>query len=81
MKKLKIFNAGTGHKEPLEKMLKIMTDDWVDNGGECGQTVIDVRDALKDLLDWKQRVETAANEVIDEYSVLTLGRLEKELNE
>lgn len=36
-----------GEKEQLEKALEIMTDDWVDDGNYCAQTVIDLRDALK----------------------------------
>jgi hypothetical protein len=35
---------------PLEKALKIMTDEWVDDGNYCAQTVIDLRDALKKCL-------------------------------
>ena len=35
---------------PIKKALKIMTDDWVDDGNYCGQTVIDMRDALKKCL-------------------------------
>jgi hypothetical protein len=31
---------------PIEKALEIMTDDWVDDGSYCAQTVIDLRDAL-----------------------------------
>lgn len=35
---------------PLEEALKIMTDEWVDGGNYCTQTVIDMRDALKKCL-------------------------------
>jgi hypothetical protein len=35
---------------PIEKALKTMTDDWVDDGNYCAQTVIDMRDALKKCL-------------------------------
>ncbi len=31
---------------PVEKALKIMTDEWVDDGNYCAQTVLDLRDAL-----------------------------------
>jgi len=34
----------------LEQALKIMTDEWVDEGNYCAQTVIDMRDALKKCL-------------------------------
>jgi hypothetical protein len=38
----------TDFKNPITitKALKIMTDDWVDEGNYCAQTVIDLRDAL-----------------------------------
>lgn len=35
---------------PIKKALKIMTDEWVDDGNYCAQTVIDMRDALKKCL-------------------------------
>lgn len=35
---------------PVEKALKIMRDEWVDEGNYCAQTVIDMRDALKKCL-------------------------------
>ena len=31
---------------PLTEALKKMTDNWVDGGNYCAQTVIDLRDAL-----------------------------------
>ena len=31
---------------PLTEALKKMTDEWVDDGNYCAQTVIDLRDAL-----------------------------------
>ena len=31
---------------PVEKALKTMTDEWVDDGNYCAQTVIDLRDSL-----------------------------------
>ena len=34
----------------LEQALKIMTDEWVDEGNYCAQTVIDMRDALEACL-------------------------------
>jgi hypothetical protein len=35
---------------PLEKAHKTMTNEWVDEGNYCAQTVIDMRDALKKCL-------------------------------
>ena len=34
----------------LTEALNKMTDDWVDDGNYCAQTVIDLRDALKKCL-------------------------------
>lgn len=36
---------------PLKKALKTMTDEWIDEGNYCAQTVIDMRDALKECLE------------------------------
>jgi hypothetical protein len=89
MRKLKIYISNTDKSEPIEKALRIMTDDWIDDGNSCLQTVIDLRDAVEELLDWKKRVEVAANEVID-YHMRSMHetvpkqsilRLEKELGE
>jgi len=30
----------------IDEALKILTDEWVDDGNYCAQTVIDLRDAL-----------------------------------
>lgn len=87
MKKLKIYISNTGKSEPIEKALRIITDEWIDDGNSCGQTIIDLRDACRELLDWKKRVEVAANEVIDEFNsyynenLRSVTRLEKELGE
>ena len=35
---------------PLTEALKKMTDEWVDDGNYCAQTVIDLRDVLKKSL-------------------------------
>lgn len=35
-----------GNDVPLTEALKKMTDEWVDDGNYCAQTVIDLRDAL-----------------------------------
>lgn len=48
MKDLTIFI--NGEDVPLEKALKTMSDEWVDDGNYCAQTVIDMRDALNECL-------------------------------
>ncbi len=85
MKNLKIHNSKTGRKDSIDKMLSLMTYEWVHSGVEI-DTIEDMRDALIELIDWKKRVETAANEVIESYSSCdgmveheSLKRLEKEL--
>lgn len=86
MRKLEIYNAEIEKNQPLEKILPIMTDDWIDDYAS-GHTVSDMRDALKELLDWKKRVEAAANEVIVEFDEgvhgesVSIWRLKKELEE
>ena len=35
---------------PIKKALKTMTDEWVDDGNYCAQTVLDLRDALNECL-------------------------------
>jgi polyhydroxyalkanoate synthesis regulator phasin len=39
-----------GKEVPLTEALKKMTDEWVDDGNYCAQTVIDLRNALKKSL-------------------------------
>ena len=85
MKKLKIYNSETGTEWPIDKILKIMTDNWIDDYAS-GHTVSDLRDACKELLDWKKRVEVAANEFIDAYKGdgicrQAMDKLERELGE
>ena len=48
MKKLMIYM--NSENIPLTEALKKMTDEWVDDGNYCAQTVIDLRDALKKCL-------------------------------
>ena len=52
---MKIYFEGTKKdprtgKESIEKVLPKMTDDWIDDGNYCDQTIIDLRDACKFLL-------------------------------
>jgi hypothetical protein len=35
---------------PLEDAVEQMTDSWIDDGQYCGQTVFDLRDALREAL-------------------------------
>jgi hypothetical protein len=42
---------------PLEEALKIITDEWVDDGSYCAQTVIDLRDALKFYINKTDKLE------------------------
>lgn len=87
MKKLKIYIHDTGIEEPLERALNIITDDWIDKGNSCHQTISDLRNTCKELLDWKKRVEVAADEVISGFdssmgqyvSNRSIARLAKEL--
>lgn len=71
MKKLKIYIHDTGIEEPLERALNIITDDWIDKGNSCHQTISDLRNTCKELLDWKKRVEVAADEVISGFNYFT----------
>jgi len=36
-----------GKSRPIDEALKILTDEWIDEGNYCAQTVMDMRDALK----------------------------------
>jgi hypothetical protein len=36
-----------GERHSIDEALKKLTDEWVDDGNYCAQTVIDLRDALK----------------------------------
>jgi len=38
-----------GHYRPLEEALSVITDDWVDAGNSCDQTVLDLVDACRKL--------------------------------
>ena len=50
--------------EPLEKALKTMTDEWVDDGNYCAQTVIDMRNALKKCL---KEIEKLNDQIAADY--------------
>ena len=46
---------------PLDEALKIITDEWVDDGSYCAQTVIDLRDALKFYIKECKKLEKQIN--------------------
>ena len=62
MKDLTIFI--NGEDVSVEKALKTMTDDWVDEGNYCTQTVIDLRDALKEIKELEECAYAKASEYI-----------------
>ncbi len=48
----------------IDKALKILTDEWVDDGNYCAQTVIDLRDALKFYIKECKKLE---QQIADDY--------------
>lgn len=42
-------------KAPLAEALEIMTDDWICGDHACWETIIDLRDAVKHLLNRKDQ--------------------------
>lgn len=52
---------------PLTEALKKMTDEWVDDGNYSAQTVIDLRDALKQCLKEIKELEECAYAKASEY--------------
>lgn len=49
-----IYISDEGQKVPIEQALEIMTDEWILDGNECAQTVIDMRDVLKNFIQRKR---------------------------
>jgi hypothetical protein len=45
----------------INEALKILTDEWVDDGNYCAQTVIDLRDALKFYINKCKKLEKQIN--------------------
>lgn len=39
-----------GGELKVKNALEVMTDDWIESGQACHQTIIDMRDALKKLI-------------------------------
>lgn len=48
----------------IDEALKIITDEWVDDGSYCAQTVIDLRDALKFYIKECKKLE---KQIADDY--------------
>ena len=49
----KYYEDGSHHEKSrvhLAEALEIMTDDWIDSGHCCDQTIIDMREALKNTI-------------------------------
>lgn len=64
----KIMNEPTiyvnSENHSIDKALKILTDEWVDDGNYCAQTVIDLRDALKFYIKECKKLE---QQIADDY--------------
>lgn len=45
----------------IEEALKMLTDEWIDDGNYCAQTVIDLRDALKFYIKKCKKLEQQIN--------------------
>ena len=71
-----------GENVPVEKALKTMTDEWVDEGNYCAQTVIDLRDSLiyyMDLMikdseikeELKKKIQNLKKEIDADYWLMT----------
>jgi hypothetical protein len=48
----------------IDEALKMLTDEWVDDGNYCAQTVIDLRDALKFYIKECKKLE---KQIADDY--------------
>ncbi len=38
---------------PIDKAMELMTDEWISKGEYCDQTIIDMRDIIKKLIEEK----------------------------
>ena len=45
MTELQIYVSGESRS--LDEALKMLTDEWIDDGNYCAQTVMDLRDAVE----------------------------------
>lgn len=69
MKLLRIFMDE--HTFPIRQALEKMTDDWIDNGEYSAQTVFDLRDACKALLEKNAKAKNKVSheiKAVDELS-------------
>jgi len=48
----------------IDEALKMLTDEWIDDGNYCAQTVIDLRDALKYYIKECKKLE---QQIADDY--------------
>jgi hypothetical protein len=48
----------------IDEALKILTDEWVDDGNYCAQTVIDLRDVLKYYIKECKKLEHEKDEAV-----------------
>ncbi len=55
MTKHSIYFKGKNHS--VEEALEMLTDEWIDDGAHCTQTVIDLRDALKFYIEECKKLE------------------------
>ncbi len=62
MTKHSIYFKGKNHS--VEKALKMLTDEWIDDGAHCAQTVIDLRDVLKFYIEECKKLE---KQIADDY--------------
>ena len=53
-----------GERHSIDEALKMLTDEWVDDGNYCAQTVIDLRDALKFYIKECKKLE---QQIADDY--------------
>jgi hypothetical protein len=51
----------SGEHLNIDEALKMLTDEWVDDGNYCAQTVIDLRDALKFYIEERKKLEKQIN--------------------
>lgn len=56
MEKPKIY-IGHGKSAPITKAIRLITDDWVNQGQCCDQTILDLRDACKYLLSENKKLK------------------------
>jgi len=54
-----IYVNSKGHS--INEALKILTDEWVDDGNYSAQTVIDLRDALKYYIEKCEQLQKQIN--------------------